>query len=146
GLALAERQYGSGTLSLADLMQPAIELARNGIPVEDDTADSLPAARERLARWPAAAKIFLKNGAPLAPGDKLVQSDLADTLQAIANNGPRAFYEGQIAEKIASAVRAAGGIMTASDLKNFHAVLRVPVRGTYRGYDIVSMPPPSSGG
>jgi len=146
GLALALKQYGSGTMSLADLMQPAIDLARNGIPVEDDTADSLPAARERLARWPASAKIFLKNGKPLAPGSQLIQSDLADTLQAIANNGPRAFYEGQIADRIAGAVYAAGGIMTASDLKNFHAVLRVPVRGTYRGYDIVSMPPPSSGG
>src|SRR6185312_8894192 len=88
GLALALKQYGSGTMSLADLMQPAIDLARNGIPVEDDTADSLPAAREPLARWPASAKIFLKNGKPLAPGSQLIQSDLADTLQAIANNGP----------------------------------------------------------
>ncbi len=146
GLALADRQYGSGTMSLAELIAPAIELARNGIPVEDDTADSLPAARERLARWPSSANIFLKDGKPLAPGDRLVQSDLANTLQAIADRGPRAFYEGPIAEKIAGAVQAAGGVMTANDLKNFHAVLRVPVRGTYRGYQIVSMPPPSSGG
>ncbi|HEU4660309.1 MAG TPA: gamma-glutamyltransferase [Pseudolabrys sp.] len=146
GLALAERQYGSGVFSLADLIAPAIKLARDGIPVEDDTADSLPAVRKRLARWPSSAKIFLKNGHVLAPGDKLVQSDLASTLQAIADKGPRAFYDGPIAEKIAAAVQAAGGIMTADDLKNFHAVLRVPVRGTYRGYEIVSMPPPSSGG
>ncbi|HET7849114.1 MAG TPA: gamma-glutamyltransferase, partial [Pseudolabrys sp.] len=146
GLALAERQYGSGVFSLADLIAPAIEFARKGIPVEDDIADSLPAARERLARWPSSAKIFLKDGHVLAPGDTLVQPDLADTLQAIADKGPRAFYEGPIAGKIAGAVQAAGGIMTVSDLKNFHAILRVPVRGTYRGYDIVSMPPPSSGG
>ncbi|HEX5507462.1 MAG TPA: gamma-glutamyltransferase [Pseudolabrys sp.] len=146
GLALAERQYGSGVMSLADLIASTIELARNGIPVEDDTADSLPAARQRLARWPSSAKIFLKDGKSLAFGAKLIQSDLADTLQAIADKGPRAFYEGPIAEKIAGAVQAAGGIMTADDLKNFHAVLRVPVRGAYRGYEIVSMPPPSSGG
>ncbi|HVV60953.1 MAG TPA: gamma-glutamyltransferase [Pseudolabrys sp.] len=146
GLALAHRQYGSGTFSLADLIAPAIELARNGVPVEDDTADSLPAARERLARWPASTKIFFKNGAPLAAGDTLVQSDLADTLQAIASRGPRGFYEGPVASKIVDAIRAAGGIITADDLKHYHAVLRVPVRGTYRGYDIVSMPPPSSGG
>src|SRR6185312_1229183 len=146
GLALAHRQYGSGTFSLADLMQPAIELARKGLPVEDDTADSLPAARASLARWPASTKIFFKNGAPLTTGDTLVQSDLADTLQAIASQGPRGFYEGPVASKIADAIHAAGGIVTADDLKRYHAVLRVPVHGTYRGYDIVSMPPPSSGG
>ncbi|MGB7256934.1 MAG: gamma-glutamyltransferase, partial [Pseudolabrys sp.] len=146
GLALAHRQYGSGTFSLAELMAPAIEYARNGVPIEDDTADSLPAARERLERWPASTRIFFKNGAPLAPGDTLVQSDLADTLQAIASQGPRGFYEGPVAAKIADAIHAAGGIVTADDLKHYHAILRVPVRGTYRGYDIVSMPPPSSGG
>ncbi|MGH6790669.1 MAG: gamma-glutamyltransferase [Pseudolabrys sp.] len=146
GLALAHRQYGSGTFSLAELMAPAIEYARNGVPIEDDTADSLPAARERLARWPASTRIFFKNGAPLAPGDTLVQSDLADTLQAIASQGPRGFYEGPVAAKIADAIHAAGGIVTTDDLKHYHAILRVPVRGTYRGYDIVSMPPPSSGG
>ncbi len=85
-------------------------------------------------------------GEPLHEGDRLVQFDLADTLQAIAQDGPRAFYQGRIAEEIAAAVRDAGGIMTADDLKNYRAVERSVVRGTYRGYDIVSMPPPSSGG
>ncbi len=113
GLALAHAKYGSGKFTLAELIAPAIALARDGIPVEDDVADSLPRARPRLARWPASAKIFLKpDGSALAPGDMLVQRDLADTLAAIARDGPRAFYEGPIAERIAAAVQAAGGMMT----------------------------------
>ena len=146
GLALAEAKYGSGRLSLADLIQPAIGLAANGFRVEDDLADSLPAARARLARWPSTASIFLNGDETVRQGDRLFQSDLADTLRAIAQHGPRAFYTGDIAEKIADAVREAGGIMTAQDLADYHAIERPVVRGTYRGYDIVSMPPPSSGG
>jgi gamma-glutamyltranspeptidase / glutathione hydrolase len=147
GLALAEEKYGSGRFTLADLIQPAIALARDGFAVADDTADSLPEDRPRLARWPSTAKIFLRaDGSTLSPGDLLVQADLAATLQAIAQKGPRAFYEGPVAEKLSAAVHAAGGVMTANDLKNYRAIERVPVRGTYRRYDIVSMPPPSSGG
>ncbi len=146
GLALAREKYGSGKLSLAELIAPAIDLAQNGFPVEDDIADSLPRARDRLARWPSSAGIFLNGGEPLREGDRLLQRDLAATLQAIAQDGPRAFYQGRIADEIADAVRAAGGIMTADDLKNYRAIERPVVRGTYRGYDIVSMPPPSSGG
>jgi len=147
GLALTHQKYGSGKLSLADLIAPAIRLAQQGFPVEDDTADSLPRARERLARWPSSAAIFLKDGGkPPQTGDRLLQFDLADTLKAIAQDGPQAFYQGRVAAQIAAAVRGAGGIMTTDDLKNYRAVERVPVRGTYRGYDIVSMPPPSSGG
>jgi gamma-glutamyltranspeptidase / glutathione hydrolase len=147
GLALAEEKYGSGRFTLADLIAPAIALARDGVTVADDTADSLPNDRPRLARWPSSAQIFLKpDGTTLAAGDRLVQPDLANTLAAIAKDGPRAFYEGTIAEKIAASVQAAGGVMTVDDLKNYHAVERAPMRGTYRGYDIVSMAPPSSGG
>jgi gamma-glutamyltranspeptidase/glutathione hydrolase len=147
GLALAEAKYGSGRFTLADLIAPAIALARDGIMVTGDTADSLPNDHSRLARWPASAKIFLKaDGGALAPGDRLVQSDLAGTLEAIAQSGPRAFYEGPIAQKLAAAVQAEGGVMTVGDLKDYRAAERTPVRGTYRGYDIVSMPPPSSGG
>jgi gamma-glutamyltranspeptidase/glutathione hydrolase len=147
GLALAEEKYGSGRFTLADLMQPAIALARDGFPVADDTADSLPPERPRLLRWPSSAQIFLKaDGAPLAPGDRLVQPDLANTLEAIAKDGPRAFYQGPIAQKLAAAVQAAGGVMTVDDLKDYRAIERSPIRGTYRGYDIVSMAPPSSGG
>ena len=147
GLALAEEKYGSGRFKLADLIQPAIALARDGFPIADDTADSLPQDRRRLARWPSSAQIFLKGEGPtLGPGDPLVQTDLAATLQTIAQKGARAFYEGPVADKLAAAVRAAGGVMTADDLKNYRAIERAPVRGSYRGYDIVSMPPPSSGG
>jgi gamma-glutamyltranspeptidase/glutathione hydrolase len=147
GLALAAAKYGSGRFTLGDLIEPAIALARDGIAVADDTADSLPIDRPRLARWPSSAPIFLKpDGSALAPGDRLLQPDLANTLAAIAKDGPRAFYEGAVAEKLAAAVQTAGGVMTVDDLKNYRAVERKPVRGTYRGYDIVSMPPPSSGG
>ncbi len=147
GLALAHQRYGSGRLTLAELIAPAIALARDGFAVEDDIADSLPRARVRLGRWPSSAKIFLKSdGNALATGDMLIQRDLADTLEAIAQRGPRAFYEGPIAEKLAAAVQAAGGIMTADDLQNYRAHLRRPVRGRYRGHEIISMPPSSSGG
>ncbi len=147
GLALAEKEYGSGRFTLADLIAPAIAMARDGITLDDDITDEQTNVLARLARWPAAAKIFLKaDGSALSAGDRLVQSDLADSLETIAREGPRAFYEGPIAEKIAVAVQAAGGVMTVADLKNYRAIERTPVRGTYRGYDVVSMPPPSSGG
>jgi gamma-glutamyltranspeptidase / glutathione hydrolase len=146
GLALAHERFGSGKFSLAELIAPAIRLAREGIPVEDDTADSLPRAADRLARWPSTAKIFLRDGAVLKAGDWLVQSDLAATLEAIAREGPRAFYIGPTADRIVDAVRGAGGRMTRPDLESYRPMLRRPVRGSYRGYDIVSMPPPSSGG
>jgi gamma-glutamyltranspeptidase/glutathione hydrolase len=147
GLALAHAKYGSGKFTLARLMAPAVALARGGIPVEDDTADSLPRAQLRLVRWPASAKIFLNpDGTALGPDTTLVQRDLADTLAAIARDGPAAFYQGAIAEKIAAAVRAAGGVMTHKDLEDYRPIERAPLRGTYRGYDILSMPPSSSGG
>jgi gamma-glutamyltranspeptidase / glutathione hydrolase len=147
GLALAHRKYGSGRFRLADLIAPAIAMAHDGIPIEGDTADSLHNARALLARWPSSAKIFLRgDGTPLAPGDRLVQPDLARTLDLIARRGPRAFYEGAVAERISSAVRNAGGLMTPADLKSYRAVERPVLRGSYRGYDIASMPPPSSGG
>ena len=147
GLALAHAKYGSGKFTLAELIAPAIELAREGIPVADDVADSLPRAQPRLARWPSSAKIFLKaDGSVLAPGDLLIQRDLADTLAAIAREGPRAFYQGPIAEHIAAAVQSAGGRMTRADLAAYAPIEYAPVRGSYRGHEIISMPPSSSGG
>ena len=147
GLALAHEKYGSGKLTLADLIEPAITLARNGVEILDDTADSLPLAQERIARWHSSAPVFLNSdGSVLSPGQDLLQPDLAATLNVIARDGPKGFYEGPVAEKIVAAVRKAGGIMTVDDLENYHAILRTPVRGTYRGYEIISMPPPSSGG
>ena len=147
GLAQAHRDYGSGKFTLAELIAPAVRLARDGIAVEDDLADSLLVAQPRLARWPSSARIFLKeNGVAFERGDRLMQADLAASLEAIAQAGPAAFYQGAIGEKIAASVRAAGGVMTAADLANYHVITRKPVRGSYRGYDVLSMPPPSSGG
>jgi gamma-glutamyltranspeptidase / glutathione hydrolase len=147
GLALAHARYGSGKFTLAQLLTPAIALARDGIAVEDDLVDSLLLAEPRLERWPSSAKIFLKGkGAPLGEGDRLVQSDLAATLEEIARNGPRRFYDGSIADKIVTSVRAAGGRMTRDDLAHYRAVVRRPLHGSYRGYEIAAMPPPSSGG
>lgn len=147
GLALAHAKYGSGKFTLAQLIAPAIALAREGIPIENDIADSLPRSQSRLARWPATAKIFLApDGRALAPGATLLQRDLADTLTAIAREGPRAFYHGTIADKLVAAIRAAGGIMTREDLERYQPIERTPIFGSYRGYHIVSMPPSSSGG
>lgn len=147
GLAMALDKYGSGKFTLAELLQPAIALARDGFPVTDDTADSLPESHPRLARWPGSAKIFSRpEGTPLREGDTLIQTDLAATLSAIAAQGPRGFYEGPVAEKLVKAIDEAGGMMTLDDLKSYQPSIRTPMRGTYRGYEIVSMPPPSSGG
>src|ERR1700681_349943 len=147
GLTLALERYGSGKFTLADLLKPAIDLARDGFVVTDDSADTLPDWHRRLARWPASAKIFSRaDGTSLREGDTLVQADLATTLQAIAAQGARGFYQGPVAEKLTAGIRDAGGIVTTEDLKSYQAIIRAPVRGSYRGYDIVSMPQPSSGG
>ncbi|MGM4920963.1 gamma-glutamyltransferase [Tardiphaga sp. 813_E8_N1_3] len=147
GLALALEKYGSGKFTLSDLLQPAIALARDGFILTDDGADTLPDWHRRLARWPATKKIFSRDdGTSLRDGDRLIQTDLATTFTAIAAQGPRGFYEGPVAEKLVSGINAAGGIFTADDLKTYQPVVRTPVRGSYRGYDIISMPLPSSGG
>src|SRR6266403_1572482 len=147
GLALAHSKYGSGRFTLGELIAPAIALAREGIPIEADVADSLPRVQARLARWPSTANVFFhSDGRLLGPGDILIQRDLAETLASIARAGPRAFYEGAIAEKIVTAVRAAGGLMTRQDLETYVPIERAPVRGRYRGHEIVAMPPSSSGG
>jgi gamma-glutamyltranspeptidase/glutathione hydrolase len=147
GLAIALDKYGSGQFTLADLVRPGLALAVNGIEIADDIADTLPDMRRRLGRWPSSAKMLVRaDGTPLREGDLLVQSDLAATLSAIIEQGPRGFYEGPVAEKLVKAVRDAGGTMTLDDLKSYQPIIRAPVRGSYRGYDIVSMPQPSSGG
>ncbi len=147
GLAVALDKYGSGKFSLADLVKPAIALAKDGTDITDDLADTLPDWHRRLARWPSSAKIFSRaDGTSLREGDRLVQTDLAATLSAIAEQGPRGFYEGPVAEKLVKAIGDAGGTMTLDDLKSYQPVIRAPVRGTYRGYDIIAMPAPSSGG
>lgn len=145
GLQLALKTHG--TMTLAEAAAPAIKLARDGIVVTADLADSLKALEKRLKKWPASAKIFYKeDGGFYEPGDTLRQPDLAATLEKIAAEGADGFYKGEVAEKIAASVREAGGSMTVEDLAGYTAVVREPVRGSYRGHEIVSMPPPSSGG
>ncbi|HEY4809187.1 MAG TPA: gamma-glutamyltransferase [Roseiarcus sp.] len=147
GLELARRKFGSGKFSFADLIAPAIALAREGLTVDDDVADSLPLAAAALGRRPSSARIYLRpDGSVPQTGDHIALDDLAATLETIAANGAAGFYSGPVAQKIVEAVNAAGGRMTIEDLANYRAVERQPVRGTYRGYDVVSMPPPSSGG
>jgi gamma-glutamyltranspeptidase/glutathione hydrolase len=147
GLSVALDRFGSGKFTLAELVAPAATLARDGITIKDDLFDSLQRGQQRLARWPTAARIFLKSGgAAPALGDKLFQPELADVLETIGREGPRAFYVGPVADKIVASVRQAGGLMTRGDLENYTPIIRNPVYGTYRGYEVVSMPPPSSGG
>ncbi|MBV9289922.1 MAG: gamma-glutamyltransferase [Hyphomicrobiales bacterium] len=147
GLELAWRKYGSGRFTFAELVAPAAALAHQGLVVSDDLADSLPEAAPTLAQRPAAARIYLRpDGSPPKPGDHIALDDLAATLDAIAREGAAGFYAGPVAQAIAAEVQADGGRMTTADLANYRAVEREPVKGTYRGYDIVSMPPPSSGG
>ena len=147
GFALAHEKYGSKKFTLAELIEPAIALARDGIVVEDDLADSLPSGMRRMGKYAPSREIFLKSdGSNYQRGDRLFQKDLARSLQLIAEQGPRAFYEGEIADKIIAAVKAEGGHLTREDFAAYRAVERDVVRGTYRGHEIVSMPPPSSGG
>src|SRR6266481_619257 len=118
GLALALEKYGSGKFTLAELLRPAIALARDGFAIADDLADTLSAGQRRLARWPSGPKMFSGgDGKSLHDGDTLVQTDLAATLTAIAEQGPRGFYEGPCADRRVKAVRDAGGTMTLDGLK-----------------------------
>ncbi|HCF17959.1 MAG TPA: gamma-glutamyltransferase, partial [Rhodospirillum rubrum] len=136
-----------GSMDWAEVIAPAIRLAEGGIVVTPKLADSLKDARKQLEAFPSSARIFLKEGgADYRPGDRLVQADLAATLKTIAAEGPDGFYKGAVAEKISAAVQAAGGLITPQDMADYTVVMREPVRGGYRGYEIVSMPPPSSGG
>ncbi len=145
GMQMALEQYG--TMTLAEVLAPAIRLASEGITVTADLADSLIGLENRLKAWPSSEAIFYKEGgAFFEPGDTLVQTDLAATLQKIADEGVAGFYEGETAQKIVDAVAAAGGRISMEDMANYEAIMREPVTGTYRGYEIVSMPPPSSGG
>src|SRR3954466_14978263 len=147
GLTMALEKYGSGKFKLSELLAPAIVLARTGYKVGDEFEETGRSSIARMARWPSTAKLFLKpDGSLIARGTLLIQADLANTLEAISKQGPRAFYEGPIADKLSAAVRDAGGLMTSDDLKNYKAVERPVLRGSYRGLRIVSMPPPSSGG
>jgi len=145
GFALAHERLGS--LPWERLVEPAVALARDGIVLGEYLAGGLDSAARSFEPYPASQAAFLKaDGSPYAEGETLVQSDLAWSLQQIADNGPDAFYRGEIAERLTAAMADNGGLITMEDLAAYEAKEREPIRGTYRGYDIISMPPPSSGG
>ena len=144
GLAHALQHWG--TLPLARVVEPAARLAEHGFAVSETLAKALAHGKKTLAPWPASQAIFFKSGAPMQAGDLLVQKDLAASLRLIGREGAKAFYEGAIARKIAAEMAPHAGAITLADLKNYKVIEREPVRGSYRGYDIVTMPPPSSGG
>ena len=145
GLYEAHQRYG--TLPWKRLVMPAVELARDGIVVSYDLSSNLSRRAERLQGNAASAKYFYKpNGDSYAPGERLVQSDLADTLAAIADNGADAFYRGKIARLIEKEMKANGGLVDREALEAYQVSIREPLNGSYRGFDIVAMPPSSSGG
>ena len=135
-----------GRLPWPRLVEPAIALARDGFVLTHARAASLAAVLPRMARYPAALAAFSRDGAPYAAGERLRQPDLTATLAAIAENGPDGFYRGRTATLLADEMRAHGGLITEADLAAYEPRVREPVRGTYRGHEVLSMPPPSSGG
>ncbi|HCH26534.1 MULTISPECIES: gamma-glutamyltransferase [Psychrobacter] len=136
-----------GTMSREQVMAPAIALAEDGIEVTAGLSESLEALSDRLQKWPSTKKVFFKpDGSAYQPGERLYQPELARSLKLIATQGADGFYKGETARSIVKAVNEAGGSMSLQDLANYEAIARTPVTGDYRGYEIVSMPPPSSGG
>ena len=136
-----------GNLPWADLVAPAVKLAREGIPVTWELYSGFRSNQSFWDEYPSSAQVFLKaDGSPYELGDTWVQPDLAATLELIQTQGRDGFYKGKNAKMLADFMRANGGIITEEDLEKYEAVEREPVRGTYRGYEIVGMPPPSSGG
>ena len=145
GLDTALKEYG--TLPRARVMAPAIRLARDGFVLTRGDTDILDLRADRFGADPAIAAIFLrKDGSALQPGDKLVQKDLADTLRAIAEHGPDAFYKGKLPRDIEAASKAHGGILTAADFAAYTVTESAPLGCDYRGFHFLSAPPPSSGG
>ena len=142
GLVYAEKQYGK--LSLEKVMAPAIKLARDGFPVAYEDAQDLK-DDDYLAQFPASKRIFLRDGNYYQPGELFKQPELARTLERLAKD-PDTFYHGAMARELAAAIHKGGGLVTAADLAAYEVKEREPIRGSYRGYDIISAPPPSSGG
>ncbi|KKI48479.1 gamma-glutamyltransferase [Obesumbacterium proteus] len=145
GLDTAQRKYGK--LTRQQVMEPAIKLAREGFILNRGDTDILDTTIAKFRDDPEAARIFLRqNGDPLQPGDRLIQTDLANTLESIAQNGPDAFYQGKIPQAVEAAAKKGGGILTAKDFADFRIAETAPITCSYRGYEFVSAPPPSSGG
>lgn len=144
--ACAAAQKKHGKLKLADVLLPAAEIAEKGFAIDEVYERKLAATAAKLAKFPSSAGIFLKDGQPLKKGDTLVQTDLAATYRAVAEKGIEWFYEGEFATKTGEWMTANGGILTAADFASYKAPEREPIRSKYRGYDLITMPPPSSGG
>lgn len=145
GLHLAHEKFGR--LPWKRLVQPAVDLARDGIVVNQDMSSQLKNRQLRLCADDTSCGYFYKPGkVPYEMGERLIQTDLADTLQLIADKGPDAFYRGAIAKKIAAEMKVGGGLIDMASLAAYKPVIREPLRGDYRGYEIVAMPPTSSGG
>ncbi|EKN4178853.1 gamma-glutamyltransferase [Yersinia enterocolitica] len=145
GMDSAQKKYGK--LTRQQVMAPAIKLAREGFVLTRADTDILDTTVKRFRQDPESARIFLrKNGEALQPGDRLIQTDLADTLTAISEQGPDAFYQGKIPQAVEAAAKKGGGILTAADFANYKITETAPITCSYRGYKFVSSPPPSSGG
>jgi gamma-glutamyltranspeptidase/glutathione hydrolase len=146
GMELALKKYGSGRLSWKQLIEPARQLATKGFPVSHSLAKALAKKKPQFELYEDSRKIFLNNGKPYEEGEVLRQPDLAATLSRLQRNGAGEFYEGMTARLIAADMKRHNGLITLADLRNYVAKEREPVRGTYRGYEVITMPPPSSGG
>jgi len=146
GFALALEKYGSGKLTWAQVCEPARRLAAEGHLVSQSTAAQLRDAAKDLGQFAESKRIYLNGGAFWQAGDRWQQPDLAATFARLQKAGPREFYEGETARRLAAAMAQNHGTLTLADLKAYRPVERTPLRGSYRGYDIVTMPPPSSGG
>ena len=144
GMMYALEHYGSK--KRAELIAPAIALADKGFPVDEQLAVTFEAESAHLGAWDGSRKIFLKNGHTPRTGEILRNPDLANSMRLISRDGAKAFYDGPIGAAIVAEAKAHGGLITTADLRNYKVVEREPVKGMYRGYEIVSMPPPSSGG
>ena len=147
GFHLAWKTLGSKPWK--ELVMPAVALARDGFEISDALASSLKRTLEGengFKKYPASVAQFSKNGVPYQAGEILKQPDLARTLERIANQGPAGFYEGETAMLLEKEMKANGGLITREDLKNYQAKQRAPIKGTYRGHEVIGMAPPSSGG
>ncbi|MDP6374894.1 MAG: gamma-glutamyltransferase [Pseudomonadales bacterium] len=144
GLLDALEKYG--TMSRKEVIQPAIVLARNGFVLPRDLALAFERRKDQFARYPASAEVFTNEGEPYTAGELFVQHDLARTLERIRRRGRDGFYKGKTADLLVAEMERGGGLITHQDLEDYMSVWREPLRGTYRGHEIVSMPPPSSGG
>jgi gamma-glutamyltranspeptidase/glutathione hydrolase len=145
GLALAHARFGR--LPWKDLVQPAVKLADEGFILNETLASSLNSVVGSSPEFPELRRVFGRRGeADWRSGDRLVQKDLAATLRLIAEKGPEGFYEGPVADKIVAEMKSGNGLITKDDLAGYRARERKPIHGTYRGYDVYSPPPPSSGG